>query len=394
MTLVALVGISDPIRPEVPGAIAQCHRAGIDVKMLTGDNAVTAAAIAAQCGILLPGFRRAGADEYAVMEGPQFRAAVLDAEGRVRRDAFLEVWPRMRVLARCTPADKYTIVTAVRGFTGDGTNDAPALSAANVGFAMNSGTQVAKEAADIILMDDNFASTVSAALWGRNVYANVARFLQFQLTINAVAVLTAVGGALTSAESPLSAVQMLWVNLIMDSLASLALATEPPTDDLLDLPPYSQDHQFVDPATPMLKHILGQAVYQLGVVAWLLVAAPGVLGVPAHVPGAGASVHHTLVFNAFVLMQLFNQANARKIADSAGVWEGLCGASLFQIVLASELALQLGIVEWGGEAFSTQPLTAEQWAVCAGFGAGGLALREVLRRVPAERWWAEWREAK
>ena len=399
LTLISLVGMQDPLRPEASGAIATCQRAGIEVKMLTGDNATTAAQIARQCGILN------GEDEYyyddkdntneyssngaAVMEGKEFRELVVGEDGEIRSEAFLDIWPRLRVLARCTPADKFIIVTAVRSLTtdrvamtGDGTNDAPALRAADVGFAMNSGTQVAKDAADIVLLDDNFSSIVVAALWGRNVYANVARFLQFQLTINIVAVVLAVGGALGVAESPLSAVQMLWVNLIMDSLASLSLATEMPNPSLLDLPPYTESHQFLDIRGSMFKHIIGQAVYQLLALTWLLVAAPAALGVPPHIPGAGPTLHHTLVFNAFVMMQLFNQVNSRKISDRENIGQGLSTATLFLAVLGTEALLQGGIVQWGGEAFSTVPLNAEEWALCVGFGAAGLLVREVMRRVP------------
>ena len=189
---------------------------------------------------------------------------------------------------------------------------------------------------------------MSAVLWGRNVYAGVARFLQFQLTINIVAVATAVGGAVAGAGSPLSAVQMLWVNLIMDSLASLALATEPPDPILLTLPPFGADHQFIDRHTPALKHVAGQAAYQLAVMAALLRWAPGALGIP---PGAAAlaagapSEHYTLLFNAFVLMQLFNQVNCRKLLDGSRVTEGLAGARLFLAILAAEAALQVVIVQ-------------------------------------------------
>lgn len=161
------------------------------------------------------------------------------------------------------------------------------------------------------------------------------------------------------------------------------------TDYLLILIIYFADHQFLDPSSPMLKHVLGQAVYQLGVLAWLLACAPSALGIPAHLPGEGPSLQHTLVFNAFVVMQLFNQVNARQIRDSGSVWEGLADAKLFQGILAAELALQIAIVEWGGAVFSTVPLSGMQWALCVAFGAGGLLVREGLRRLPLEKWWAD-----
>ncbi|KAL4531129.1 hypothetical protein Ndes2526B_g04715 [Nannochloris sp. 'desiccata'] len=400
LTLISVVGLEDPLRPEAADAILKCQHAGISVKMLTGDNAGTAANIARAANILTSplddndcdkygGNNETSKKPYEVMEGQQFRDMVVAPDGSINREAFLEIWPQLRVLARCTPADKFTIVTAVRSLTtdrvamtGDGTNDAPALRAADVGFAMNSGTQVAKDAADIVLLDDNFQSIVVAALWGRNVYANVARFLQFQLTINVVAVIIAVGGALGVSESPLSAVQMLWVNLIMDSLASLALATEAPHPTLLDIPPFTANHQFLDPKAPMLKHVVGQATYQLGALVWLLVAAPTVLNFPAHIPGDGPSIHHTMVFNAFVMMQLFNQLNARKVSDESYVADGLSTAHLFLGVLGAEAVLQAVIVQFGGEAFSTVALDPVQWALCIGFGAGSLLVREALRKLP------------
>jgi len=409
LTVIAVAGISDPLRPEVLGAIKNCKKGGISVRMFTGDNPITAESIAVSCGIL-----EQEHGPLAVMESKDFIQRIVDSDDKVDGQKFVANWQEMRVLARCSPTDKFTIVEALKEYTdeivavtGDGTNDAPALRSANVGFAMNDGTQIAKQAADIILVDNNFASTVSAALWGRNVYANISRFLQFQLTVNLVAVATAAGGAITAAESPLTAVQMLWVNLIMDSLASLALATGTPDPSLLDEKPYSKgmkgilflliyflkydgdrsfssstsDYNFVDLNGPLPKHILGQAAFQLAIMAWLLGPGPDLLDIPRHVVGMGPSVHHTLVFNTFVMMQLFNQVNARQIKDSNSILTSLGNARLFKWVLGGELVLQGLIVQFGGPVFATVPLDSAQWATCIGFGASSLLLRELLRNL-------------
>ncbi|PNH12289.1 Plasma membrane calcium-transporting ATPase 2 [Tetrabaena socialis] len=304
---------------------------------------------------------------------------------------------------------------AVVAVTGDGTNDAPALAAADVGFCMNSGTTIAKEAADILLLDCSFAPIVAAVAWGRNVYASVTRFLQFQLTANVVAVATAVGGAVWLHSSPLSAVQMLWVNLMIDSLASLALATEAPTDAIMDTPPNRPNDPLVTPT--VLKHIAGQTVFQLAVLygillmlhqhddgstaatGLMLLGGPGELATTAAAgfstawlapllePAAGAGggaenlLEGTLVFNAFVQMQLFNQINCRRVRDEPNVLEGINDQPLFLAIVAGEAALQYIIVQYGGPAFGTTPLNAPQWALCVGLGAAVLLVRAGLRGV-------------
>ncbi len=382
LTLIAVLGIADPLRPEVKDAISSCERGGISVRMFTGDNMVTAASIARDCGILKSGDAE---NPEAVLESSMFIRNIMGTNDEVDGDKFRENWKGLRVLARCSPSDKYTVVESLKRFTneivavtGDGTNDAPALRIANVGFSMNDGTQIAKDAADIILVDNNFASTVNAALWGRNVYSNISKFLQFQLTVNIVALVTAAGGAITSAESPLTTVQMLWVNLIMDSLASLALATGSPDPSLLEQKPYGKEHNFVDIQGPLPKHIMGQAIYQLLVIAWLLGPAPDVLGIPRHSPGEGATIHHTLVFNTFVMMQLFNQLNARQISDSVNILDNLENETLFQWIVCSEFALQYLIVQYGGIITSTISLNLEEWAISIGFGMISLLLRSII----------------
>lgn len=385
LTLISVLGIADPLRPEVKGAIASCQRGGISVRMFTGDNLVTAASIATECGILDAADLK---KPNAMVESKDFIRNITNSNDEIDGDRFRKNWEDLRVLARCSPSDKFTIVESLKRFTdeivavtGDGTNDAPALRIANVGFSMNDGTQIAKEAADIILVDNNFASTVSAALWGRNVYSNISKFLQFQLTVNIVALVTAAGGAIASAESPLTTVQMLWVNLIMDSLASLALATGSPDPSLLEQKPYGKDYNFVDIHGPLPKHILSQATYQLLVIAWLLGPAPDLLGIPRHISGDGPTVHHTLVFNTFVMMQLFNQLNARQINDSDNILENIENETLFQWIVCSEFALQYLIVQYGGLITSTVHLNAEEWAISIGFGMASLLLRSFVVRV-------------
>ncbi|XP_068780271.1 plasma membrane calcium-transporting ATPase 3 isoform X3 [Struthio camelus] len=448
LTCIAVVGIEDPVRPEVPEAIRKCQRAGITVRMVTGDNLNTARAIAAKCGILPPG------EDWLCLEGKEFNRRIRNEKGEIEQERLDKVWPKLRVLARSSPTDKHTLVKGiidstigdqrqVVAVTGDGTNDGPALKKADVGFAMGiAGTDVAKEASDIILTDDNFSSIVKAVMWGRNVYDSISKFLQFQLTVNVVAVIVAFTGACITQDSPLKAVQMLWVNLIMDTFASLALATEPPTEALLLRKPYGRNKPLI--SRTMMKNILGHAAYQLVIIFTLLFVGEVFFDIdsgrnaPLHSP---PSEHYTIIFNTFVMMQLFNEINARKIHGERNVFDGIFANPIFCSIVLGTFAIQVGhrdpwgpprrggdpwghrtqqgdpqgphgdiqtprgptgtpdnpifcsvvlgafaiqivIVQFGGKPFSCSPLSAEQWLWCLFVGVGELVWGQVMAWVP------------
>lgn len=393
LTCIGIVGIEDPVRSEVPGAIKLCKRAGILVRMVTGDNISTARSIAYKCGILTHG------DNATVMEGLEFRKRVLDSKGNLMQDEFDKIWPNLRVLARSSPKDKYTLVTGliqsnvmpygpqIVAVTGDGTNDAPALKKANVGFAMGiSGTAVAKDASDIILMDDNFTSIVNAIKWGRNVYDSIAKFLQFQMTVNIVAISLAFLGAVILKQSPLSAVQMLWVNLIMDSFASLALATEFPNQALLERRPYPKTRPII--SRMMSKHILGQSIYQLVVLLVLVFCGDNLLNISSgrydDLPEnkkKDPTVHMTIIFNVFVWAQLFNELNCRKIHDETNIFEGITKNRTYLIVCIFQIAMQFIIVQFTGKFFECKPLNGKQWLISILLGAGALPVGLILRLI-------------
>ena len=332
MVLIGITGIEDPLREGVRDAVAKCHRAGVTVKMCTGDNVLTARSIAAQCGI----FTKGG----IIMEGPVFRR--LSLQDRI------EIVPRLQVLARSSPEDKKTLVETLKkngeivGVTGDGTNDGPALKTANVGFSMGiAGTEVAKEASDIILMDDNFSSIVKAIMWGRCVNDAVRKFLQFQLSTNVTAVVITFVSAVASVEETpvLSAVQLLWINIIMDTFAALALATDPASEVLLDRKPDKKHAPLF--SVEMYKMILMQSIYQIVITLVFHFLGLRILGLESTTHNDG--VVQTLVFNAFVFAQIFNSVNCRRLDNKLNIFEGITRNPYFMgiTLLGESLAIPL-----------------------------------------------------
>ncbi|KAG2361782.1 hypothetical protein BDR07DRAFT_1485475 [Suillus spraguei] len=355
MTLIGIVGIEDPLRDGVREAVADCHKAGVTVKMCTGDNVLTARSIATQCGIYTAG--------GIIMEGPVFR--------QLDESQMLEI-----ILV-----EKLRTLGEVVAVTGDGTNDGPALKTAHVGFSMGiAGTEVAKEASDIILMDDNFSSIVKAIMWGRCVNDSVRKFLQFQISTNITAVvITSVTAIASSSEtSALSAVQLLWINIIMDTFAALALATDPASPALLNRMPDKQTAPLF--TVDMYKQIMLQSVYQIIIILLFHFLGIKILGL-AETSGNDTIVQ-TLVFNAFVFAQIFNSVNSRRLDKKLNIFEGMSNNWYFMVITLIEIAVQVIIVFIGGTAFQVTRIGGREWGISLALGFVSIPLGALIRLLP------------
>lgn len=373
-----VIGIQDPLRPEVQEAVQKCQIAGVTVRMCTGDNLDTAVAIARQCGIF-----RAHSGDIA-MTGEDFRHLVYDSFGDdARMDKFWMILKRMTVMGRSQPLDKQLLVLMLmmRGevvaVTGDGTNDAPALRLAHVGFVMRSGTDVAVKSADIVLLDDNFRSVQRAVVWGRCVNDNIRKFVQLQLSINYVSVaLTVVGSVLSrGASSPLTTIQLLWVNLIMDTFAALALATEEPTESCLLRGPTNRGAPLI--SRRMHANILLNALY-----IFSITLATQQQGSDWFATKNSVELQ-TVVFNVFVLCILAHMVNCRKLYDEANMFEGLLTRSKPCLwVLSFCFLFQVVAVQTFGPFMNVQPLRLGQWVGCAVFALEVWLVGLVVRLLP------------
>ena len=518
LVFLGVFGIRDSLRDGVKEAVFKCHEAGVNVIMVTGDNIVTATAIAKECQILGPEVDLKKLTPNDIEQDPEaindnnkkqnyinellrtkpraitgnsFYTAVgglicevcqkdtnlckcpkTAAEAKelalrnkeeikpIKKDVirnmdnFKTITNNLNVMARSQPLHKYALVLGLRSLrhvvavTGDGTNDAPALSKSDVGFAMFAGTDIAKEASDIVIIDNNFSSIVTAIIYGRNIYDNIRKFLQFQLSVNFCACLIVFICACIGNETPLTPIQMLWVNLIMDSLGSLALATEPPYDELLKRAPTKRSESIINGR--MWKHIIIQSLIQIVILLILYLIAPefieeGDLVRKAEntiikycygkLPGDGeidhiiygteskwsadtkllsninkvycggyasrqslsvaykeysndndGSVHMTLIFNVFVIYTLFNQINCRMIDDSFNIFKRMQKSILFPLITICELGLQVIIVIFGKNIFhvANRGLTGEQWGICFGFSAITFVVSIIVKLIPLE----------
>ncbi|XP_031112702.1 putative calcium-transporting ATPase 13, plasma membrane-type [Ipomoea triloba] len=368
LTLLGFVGLKDPCRAGVKKAVEDCQYAGVNIKMITGDNIFTAKAIATECGILQ--YNQA-VEEGAVIEGSEFRN--LTEEQRMERVE------KICVMARSSPLDKLLMVQCLRkkghivAVTGDGTNDAPALKEADIGLSMGiQGTEVAKESSDIVILDDNFASVATVLKWGRCVYNNIQKFIQFQLTVNVAALVINFVAAVSAGEVPLTAVQLLWVNLIMDTLGALALATEKPTKELMKKPPVGRTEPLI--TNIMWRNLLAQALYQISILLILQFRGESIFGV-------SSKVNDTLIFNTFVFCQVFNEFNAREL-EKRNVFQGIHKNKLFMGIIGITIVLQVMMVEFLKKFADTERLNWGQWGVCIGLAAASWPIGWLIKCFP------------
>jgi len=356
-----IVAISDPVRPDVPDAIKECLAAGIDVKIVTGDTPGTACEIGRQIGLY-----DCGAPEGSMITGPEF--------GRLTDEELLERVQDIKIIARARPMDKKRLVEALQGcnevvaVTGDGTNDAPALKAAHVGLSMGDGTAVAKEASDITIIDNSFSSIGRAVMWGRSLYQNIQRFILFQMTVNVAACLIVLAGAFMGTESPLTVTQMLWVNLIMDTFAAMALASLPPSRTVMKDRPRSRTSFIIKPA--MWRFIFSTGfvffVILLGLVYVFehadITSLSQLAKVHIGVKSGLTSYEISLIFTVFVMLQFWNMFNARAFeTGNSALQLRHCGE--FLMIAAIIFVGQIFIVTFGGEFFSVTPLRFSDWII-------------------------------
>lgn len=366
LNFLGVVAISDPIRPDVPNAIEKCFSAGIDVKIVTGDTPGTATEIARQIGLW-----KAEDTELNRITGVEF-AKLTDEEALAR---VLD----LKIMSRARPTDKQRLVQLLQqkgevvAVTGDGTNDAPALNHAQVGLSMGTGTSVAKEASDITLLDDSFNSISTAVMWGRSLYKNIQRFIVFQLTINLVAMLIVLIGSMIGSKLPLTVTQMLWVNLIMDTFAALALASIPPNANVMNEKPRRTTDFII--TRPMAYHIFGVGTAFLVVLLALMCYFN-------YTDGGDMTIQHlTIFFTFFVMLQFWNLFNAQVFGTTDSVFKGLNKSygTLFVVIVI--LLGQFLIVQFGGAVFRTEPMSLATWGVILALSSGVLWVGEAVRLI-------------
>ena len=374
-TLQALVAITDPIRKDVPAAVKECRHAGIEVKVVTGDTAATAMEIGKQIGVFEDEAENIGADgdmtslDQQMITGEQWEALSDEEAYKRAKD--------IRVMSRARPTDKQRLVAMLQkhgevvAVTGDGTNDAPALHYAHVGLSLGSGTSVAKEASDMTLLDDSFKSIANAVMWGRSLYRNLQRFLFFQLVVNVAALLLVLGGSIIGTEMPLTVTQILWVNLIMDTFAALALASLPPSHEVMNDKPRKATDFIINKGMAFGILFCGIAFFIVMFAMLIYCERRGKGGVDVH--------ELTVFFTTFVMIQFWNLFNAKSLGSNRTAFRHFLKDKGMILVLALVLVGQWLIVTFGGEMFRTVPLSLTEWLVIIGATSIVLWIGEIWR---------------